>query len=121
MNCQFPSLFLKCEYSIYALCIQITASSDWVQASEESVKSACEAEVQRNTSLWVPPADGKPPAPPTYITDALCPDNCNNQGTCNDGILIVSIILVKSDVTNKNKGLLNLRIFSKGTVKFKDI
>ncbi|KAK7469526.1 hypothetical protein BaRGS_00036472, partial [Batillaria attramentaria] len=64
--------------------IQIMDNGTWALNILEDILVTCRLEITINVDLWIT-VDGVP-ALPTDVTNKLCPDECNNRGTCNAGV-----------------------------------
>lgn len=66
---------------------QIIDNLTWAQNIVEEILSACRVEVITTVDNWVI-VDGQPQLPPG-ITTVICPDACNSNGTCENGVLLI--------------------------------
>lgn len=65
--------------------MQITDGTEFAIAALENVKMQCIIEIQFNVSYWIVDQDGDTKLPDNLF-DSICPQECNNKGTCVKGM-----------------------------------
>ncbi|XP_035829885.1 uncharacterized protein LOC106014199 isoform X2 [Aplysia californica] len=85
---QFSSDNFKSEILNCVRDIRRTDSLQWGVASLQSLQASCRNQISSNSSLWEDsdPSDALVAPSLSTINDNLCPNDCSNNGVCNQGV-----------------------------------
>ena len=70
----------------------MSGGTEFLKDSLGVLKSNCLTEVEVNLTRWEAPPGSNRTAPPTYITQTLCPENCSGHGLCVQGNIVTLIV-----------------------------
>ncbi|GAB1607640.1 hypothetical protein Ahia01_001047900 [Argonauta hians] len=64
----------------------LTGNQDWTLSAQHNLEEDCLTNLKNNPSLWLSQDPKEPPQLPPTITDAFCPNKCNDRGICVEGV-----------------------------------